>query len=212
MKTKFIFCCFLLPLAAMVFWGCPSEKPIGDIKMLQELRDYTIFREGTYWIYQDLAKDIEDSVYITKTEDYELRGNPNEGCTMSGTEIYFYSTYYQKNFIQDFEFYCNLSNFQRSIINSDMNVIFFSGSYYENEKERPLHFGDKAWYTTYDTLYPLYSLLNKSYEHVKVFSVSAIQYNTIMPIKSYHAPHIGMIQKEMEDSTVWQLVRYNIVQ
>ncbi|MFN0204116.1 MAG: hypothetical protein ACKVTZ_21535, partial [Bacteroidia bacterium] len=126
---------------------------------------------------------------------------------------YFYSTHYAKSFQQAFAVECNHPKLQRVYINSDIYPVFFGGMYYENQKEVPLEFGDKNWHTTYDTMYANYSLFGKEYKAVKTFFLheqSSIQ--TMIPLKSFHAPHIGMLRKEMADGKVWLLVRYQVVQ
>ena len=70
MKTNLIFCCFLLPLAAMVFWGCPIQKPVPEVEILPEIKDNMVFKSGTYWIYIDsLSNDDIDSVYVVSSKD-----------------------------------------------------------------------------------------------------------------------------------------------
>jgi hypothetical protein len=72
MRFSFSFCC--LSLLVLLTLSCNKPSPEPDAVLLPaELKDYTLFQPGTYWIYLDSATQQLDSVWVVSTEMTESR-------------------------------------------------------------------------------------------------------------------------------------------
>ena len=47
----------------------PEPKTYGQGSALQSVKDYAIFKKGTYWVYQDSTSLELDSVWVYKYEE-----------------------------------------------------------------------------------------------------------------------------------------------
>lgn len=214
MKTPTLFFYFLLPFTAILFWGCPYPKPAPVIEIKSEIKDNMVFQTGTYWIYIDTLTDEIDSVYVIRSKDSVVSEDEIFGyCTFTRNNMEVKSTYYNQLMRQGLVLFCPGPNSPYTYINSILTVSYFCGSYEKNGIESPIVFGDSMAYTHYDTSYVSYPLLGKTYQNVKVFSITSVMGNqTLVPQKAYYSPHFGAIRKEMWDGKKWLLLRYHIVQ
>jgi len=207
--------------------GCRKRdnRAIGDIYLIpQEVKDYTYFLSGTYWIYQDSITGNFDSVYVfdayIDTDTIELKpDDPGKEIV----EYYFYrtkSSYLNKMVTYD----CNTS-FYKCVDNKEMRPCFYTtrgnsdGSgfcfFYE--------FYEGAWtYAGYGNIYSKITLVknwgsfqlnNATYSNVVEFyddkNITEDDNRTCF----YFSKNIGIIRKEILDSNqTWNLIRYNIVQ
>ncbi len=72
--------CLLVALAGLV--GCEKpERNVPIVPIPREVKTYTVFKPGTWWVYQDSSSNIIDSVWVEKSDSttYILRnGNDVE--------------------------------------------------------------------------------------------------------------------------------------
>ena len=61
---------FLLALPLLLAGGCHKPEPDEPeaVPLPAELKSYTLFEPGTYWIYQDSASQRLDSVWVVSIE------------------------------------------------------------------------------------------------------------------------------------------------
>ncbi|HLG02285.1 MAG TPA: hypothetical protein VI731_01740 [Bacteroidia bacterium] len=71
-------------LVAIALAGCrkdppPPPQPPGpsEAQLVEEFKAYTFFKEGSYWVYEDSASGVLDSIFVYYTE--EGQGPDNEG-------------------------------------------------------------------------------------------------------------------------------------
>src|SRR6185295_7587176 len=86
MDTKVIY--RFLAFFMLSVYGCSCDKEGGgpnndNWTIPQEVKDYSLFKPGTYWIYEDSASGALDSVYV-----YDLQMGIDS--TTSGNFEYFY--------------------------------------------------------------------------------------------------------------------------
>lgn len=66
-----------LALALPLLLGASCHKPEPDepaaVPLPAELKAYKLFQPGTYWVYQDSASHLLDSVWVVSTERSILR-------------------------------------------------------------------------------------------------------------------------------------------
>lgn len=69
---KYLLLC--LPVTILLLTGCPKADPEAEaISLPAELKEYSLFKPGTYWIYRDSASKQLDSVWVVTTEISILR-------------------------------------------------------------------------------------------------------------------------------------------
>lgn len=79
---------FLIIIAiAFFYYGCDSSGK--TIHIDQETKDYCLFKQGSYWVYQDSATLETDSIVI-KTNPYFTSGTG--GGSTDAKEIYTFDT------------------------------------------------------------------------------------------------------------------------
>jgi len=90
-KTNLIYKASILLLLCGLLCAC--DIPIGEIRIDQESKDYCLFAEGSYWIFQDSATYAIDSVVIDKPVYYDFsRSSVNAyNCESYSTRISSYS-------------------------------------------------------------------------------------------------------------------------
>ncbi|MDR2834995.1 MAG: hypothetical protein LBV69_02160 [Bacteroidales bacterium] len=57
-----------------LFYGCPAEKQ-ETVYIDQESKNYCLFKEGSYWIYQDSVSQKNDSVVLYEVREGKVGGN-----------------------------------------------------------------------------------------------------------------------------------------
>ncbi|MCK9499623.1 MAG: hypothetical protein GX793_00730 [Bacteroidales bacterium] len=214
---------FLIIIAvALFYYGCDSSGK--TIHIDQETKDYCLFKQGSYWIYQDSATLETDSIVI-ETNPYFTSGKG--GGTTDAWETYTYSTYVQNN---------NTNNLYNTIIRPGFDAEFDNQKpiwYYMDEvssnasqyKYYSFHngsigekylggFNSPYFYSKFELIYQNYKCNEIVYENVKMFLLTAetIPEETLM--KLYWAKHIGLVRiEDYSDTTkvsVKNLIRYNV--
>ena len=169
---------------------------IEEIRIDQESKDYCLFAEGSYWIYQDSATLEIDSVIINNPIRYDFFRSKVNGCICEEyrSSISFYS--------HGVEFcsivFLTTGDADHCILIKDLYVIYHSGDV--NEYPTMILFDKKD----------SYSINGVSYPSVKIFKdKSRYEQETIY----YWAKNIGLIRTEIhkEDSIIVKnLIKYNV--
>jgi len=190
----------LLPLAAILLEAC--FKPT-DYKIDQETKDYCLFAEDSYWIYQDSATLEIDSVVIDNPICHELEMSKGDKSTQENyrTKI---SLYFQDN----------VCNFWVSLFAFERNKCRFT-------------FGDDAIYHNGKIMEPFPSRRENNlmlFEEINNYSINMIIYSNVKIFKCseygiekvfYWAKHIGLVRIEIHNSnngnvTINNLIKYNV--
>jgi hypothetical protein len=196
----------------------------------QAVKDYTYFKEGTYWVYRDSVSGAEDSVYVYHDVDVKVRmeaGNVNglpegeyEGIESDAISSYDNSTL-SSYMNTTYCFYCIDSNLTRPCY------------YVERSRSRPFDYMGSGYFFFYN-LRLHYYVYNDSFDKSKIeltatnttLVTDAFTFNNVQKFYTskniiekgnntnyYLAPNIGIVRKELLDSNqVWNLVRYKIIQ
>ncbi len=198
---------FLYSLVFLISCGWSCIKPNKPVQYLsQEIKDYTDYKTGSYWVYQDTKNSAnQDSIsliyhnqFIIPGEDGADGPGPSEAFndtfvsslngkfmgSGSGSENYYYIQYH------------SWPNFETIyFIPKNGEILDAWGNLYlENSSEHPI-------------------IAGKQYYNVKDFIVNPQGgSNIISPLKEIlWAKNIGVIQKT-DSTTTWQLIRYHVVQ
>ena len=197
----------LIILSALCFsvTCAKKEKEYPTYYLGQEYKDYVVYKTGSYWIYEDSASKIIDSVCLYKQNIIINEGNQKVNYNSEGlTENKYSSLYdtlifgggiptegkgpvYNEIRLNDF-IHINTNYFDGKIGEYASNNI---SSIYDSQKD---------------------SILYKiKFLDVKVFKNIQQQFS-YQPQKTYYARHVGLVRKELFNGQVWNLIRYKVSQ
>jgi len=181
----------------------PVEKP--RYKIPQEVKDFIMFPEGSYWVYQDSVSGAIDSHHLHSFILYERDNNRD----------YYYEIFNQnlsRSFYNDTIYGGGANNAEiGDVIVSKYHEIsaqpyrdflFFSpseiGDIYSGEIEFSSAIND-------------FTMNSKQYSDIKIFN-SLAQKHPIQTKKIYFAKDVGIIKRVEYSGKVWELTDYQIVQ
>ena len=224
MKNKLLY--YALAFFIFSVCSCSCDKS-GDENIQpsflipQEVKDYTFFKEGTYWIYKDSASGIEDSVYVYYSyQEYDTLSANNSYGLAPG--IYEWFEVKTRSEFYHYDYYYNLNS--SFISYSPLHVSVF------REKSKP---GDYVgatvcfiypptigitsyWYndvTTVNNFYGNYNIGGNTYSNVvNIYETKNVTEND-QKTHLFFAKNFGLVRKELIDSLqVWNMIRKNIIQ
>jgi hypothetical protein len=188
-----------------------KEKQYPTYYMDQEFKDYTLFKVGSYWVYQDSATKQIDSVYLYKQE---ITINDRRKIVDYNYQDVFenlYTSYYNDTIFRnggaklkgDTQSYCAyFEGMLTSFINAP--YLYFGSA---NEGTTFYHDGNLIYLKFNDII----TIGNTSYSNVKIFELIKESY-PLQIKKIFHAKHKGVIRKELFNGQVWNLIRYHVTQ
>ncbi|HYG16270.1 MAG TPA: hypothetical protein VEC12_11000 [Bacteroidia bacterium] len=209
-----------LAASALALGSCKDEgtgKPYFEGPLTQELKDYTYFRNGTYWVYEDSATGDLDSFYVYDSQNFFTDYVDNSGEPLAKLEVFQYFTnssydgntyYYLTDLINNRYSDHPEVTILRVMERNDTNTLNHFVHY-------PLEVGKEYQYGT--SLMQLADRPDKvnfkhTFDDVLVYQDFANNTEGGETI-FYIAKNMGIIRKEIKHtSKVWNLVRYKIVQ
>jgi hypothetical protein len=190
-------------------------KPKYDNEYIsQEAKDYCMFEEGSYWIYQDSVTSNLDSVILTKTL-LEYQEKEWEMNYHTITECY-KSDYY--HYLSDTSII--LYNGIYATSPAGISIIAFNFGIQDLEKNMIL--GISAIDSHTQTSYlPSYSIEENNFDNVRIvwqkypIRHPGAYYTTDYYIRSYWVKNIGLIRYEIynpnnEILNTYNLIKYNV--
>ncbi|MDL2309208.1 hypothetical protein LJC53_06470 [Bacteroidales bacterium OttesenSCG-928-C03] len=194
-------------LVAMLFacgllYAC--NYPAGEIKIDQESKDYCLFAEGSYWIYQDSATLEIDSVVIDNPIYYDFSRSSGNGydCETYSSRISFYS----HDTILSFYTRLTTSRANPDILKPCILVTDLRGVKYHNGEIGEILPNINQNMTLFNKKHE-YSINEVIYSEIKIFE------DYYLNKRIYWAKHIGLIREEthINDSVIIKnLIRYNV--
>ena len=212
-------------IPVLLFAACkkdPPPPPSYTITLSPVLRDYGYFRPGTYWIYEDSASHVLDSVYVTSASIGNTVITKQQNLGYTGTFGYFKEQYQSTYRPETGNIYVDMQTSKQSPgaalwhdktvggVYVGQNILMtdiFNYGYTVVAPHEPN--GALTFMGGIDTL----KVLGKSYFRVveEYNKQNILENNNRTNV--YLARYIGVIRKELLDSNkVWNLKRYNIVQ
>ncbi len=209
---------------------CKEKQPepvvYTNVEPSQPVKEYCIFKPGTYWVYQDSTSGILDSVWVYQyTETTDTFEKPTN--TFNICPVYLYRTFsskYRSNNYIEFNTTFQIASNSNMVLESVIDSTGYIGQYVKLHS--PFINNKVMSYITQDNCTFL--------QQIPTIQLSSITYSNVIKYKhsrdfssyyfinyqhfenktnTYFAPNIGMIRKELPDSNkVWNLIRYNIVQ
>ena len=197
--------------------ACKNDKPTicsseNTLRIPKDILDRFIFKDSTYWIYQDSASMQIDSVWVYKNQ-YSIINQDVENTLSKGKCFEYFLTYFSSKLNNTYEINLNCAN---SAFGTPIEQEIFDILYYKNKLVVDGFSMRGNKYIAIDTT-----------DH-KVFQVDSIKVNDItyknivlhvnisggafFYSESYYAPNVGLIKYRLRNGSVWNLIRKNIKQ
>lgn len=208
MKKLLILLIHALPF---IITTCKDDKP--EFFVDQDTRDYCVFKEGSWWLYEEEATSEKDCVWVTQSKEKKLDSD-NLNNIRNGYDMILFSTLWKK---QNVQITCwagggsgdpEINRFQELItFPLALEDYTFLSTSDPSAKISP-HFGyEFGLIESKDT----FIVEGKDYYNVRIFEAN-IGLHQFWQRKIFRAKHIGKIRYEKGDGTIWNLVNYNIIQ
>lgn len=207
---------------SLLFTACHKDPPVEPKPAvpLQDIKAYSYFKTGTYWIYKDSATSAEDSVYVYADTAYSYynSGNP---IVAAGNYMYYdcrahsyydtYNYYYQI----DMGYYGSEGSVGVKRIRTKpgdyVGETFLMSNRFEKGESVTLYTGTGTSY--FKIFYDSLSVMGKYYKKVVKFNDTRNASEYESSTNFYIAKNIGIVRKEKLDTiTTWNLIRYRIIQ
>ena len=200
---------FILGLLLIFSYSCIKNEEINSTNyayISEELKENLIFKQGSYWIYENNINELDSIVLIDIDSGYTSTC-PDNACAINEyikliykntTQNFTYNHYYLRNFIR----YNGGGDWGQ-----DGQPIYVGG-YNIDEGFNGVVLTDK-----YDSI----EIMNRVYYDVEVMTISAsFQYQNEFDFNTdfFFSPHIGIIRMvthyTIDESQTWNLKRYKI--
>ncbi len=195
----------MLFISISLFTNCDS--PIGEIKIDRDTKDYCLFDQGSYWIYQDSATLETDSVIINNPVEYRFSRSNGNGYDCETYHIGI--TSYSHDTISSFGVRLTTAHADSKLLKPCVlmrNLPKYT--YYHNGgvSEKVPNF----WNTVLLDKKDNYLINGVVFNNVKIF-----EYNYFNEKKMYYwAKHVGLTRMEIYENdtvvTVRNLIEHNV--
>ncbi len=197
---------FLLLSTAVLFTACPSKKDKSEEKptyyLNQMMKDYVIFPVGSWWVYEDSASGVLDTITVTYSNN-KMVDRSNLDIIYEYQLINYNSSYYKTEILAGARGGMNYTYDESPPPTFKPTIMFFS---YPEGDSLLLYSG----YLIREKLNNL-QIKDSAYNEVLKFTTTKFQHN-LVPEFTYYAPHVGLIRKQLFNATVWNLKTYFINQ
>jgi hypothetical protein len=213
MKTTSFF------LLACIVWltaCCNKPETRPNYVIDQQSKDYTIFKNDSYWVYKSTNNHVLDTNRVISVKNSSGYNSTNN-YDYDNVQIKFYTNQHTQPRCERIE-----------AIPSEQSIHLM---WFEDARTstKCLFFSNKAvgntynyWFypdniVTYQNFLPTYTLEGKTYNEVMVFESiytgASVPFDDVrLPVKVYFAKHIGIIRKEMKNGDVWNLIHHDVKQ
>jgi hypothetical protein len=220
MKPKYLYSyisfILLICMADMCVFGKRKKLVEPTYLMSQEFKDYTLFKEKSQWIYQEVNNNWLDTLEIIKQEiktyDIKIPDGIFESFKQTLKSSFFPDVTDDLISSGTTEFLaypanaCAYSEVYYSKIHA-LNTQFFS----DKNLGTVFNLTGGQKYTTYKEYFETYTLGKLTFQKVKVFEMNFEEDNRLSR-KVYYAKNVGLIRKELWNGQVWNLVDYKVSQ
>lgn len=203
------------------FGGCrkePDTEPLGPLLIPQELKEYTYFKPGTYWVYIDSVSGRVDSQYVYET----THSFDTLSIQPYAERVYEIFVVKAHSVMDGYNYYFEV-NTTYSVNNNSLIVVFEEKLKPGDYKGRSIMFIYKPikGQIIYDhnatkhinDIYDSLSLSGVNYKNVIDVSYDISAVDVSKNVRKFIASNYGIVRKEYADSNqVWILARSNIIQ
>ena len=208
--------------------GCDSWPTKLEANIDQESKDYCLFAEDSYWVYQDTTTLETDSLLILDVSYFKSRNaDPQISfkyekydmktiCISKHHNIHSYGLYQLTSmYCDDNKVEAGIIKFINSLYRNEIDKTYLERIYYNysNYHNGDLHesANEPETKSYYETFYENYQIEGHPFSKVKVF-LTPVESSAI---RTFWAKNVGIIRTEYigEDSCVFavrNLIRYNV--
>ena len=208
MKTiKLIYKISIILILGVLLTACPKTE-LKEIKIDQESKDYCLFAEGSYWIYQDSATLEIDSVIINYPIDYMFTRSSENGYKCEQYRLGISSCSHDS--IASFDARLTTYHADHHLLKPCL-LTGDRGTIYHNGEIREIVPGKANVRSTILLEKKSNYLINEiKYSNIKIF-----RYEYLEEKRNYYwAKHVGLIRAEIYKNesliSVRSLIRYNV--
>lgn len=220
MKNKLLY----YSLAFFIFSVCScscdkngdGDPNNGNWTIPQEVKDYTLFKPGTYWIYEDSATGVLDSVYV-----YDLQTGIDSTTNGNFEYFYEYCMHSIDGHSDDFWVHTQWSKqYQNTTVWKEK---FKPGDYigqtylmiypFDLNRRYGCYTDDIGAIITVRGVYDQLTILGTDFGNAVCFHDTKNITEGHVESSYFIAKNFGLVRSEIPDSSkIWNLIRYNIVQ
>jgi len=205
----------LIPFCMLIMYSssCKKDKPTicskeNTVVLPIDAVNRFFFNDSSYWIYQDSASGLIDSLWVYETSsgvgNLEKINPSSKGKCFEGFTVKFYSKFYKYNL-------------NVACVGSPLGTPYEKEEFDVNYIQDNIHcdgFSLKSW-NQYEVLDSDYG---KIY-HKDSITINNIQYYNVLInsnidalgnyiyLESFYAPNIGMIRYKLRNGSVWNMIR-----
>lgn len=207
--------------------GFQSCEKYDYYKMSDEIKQWSAFKEGSYWIYYNDSLNIEDSIFVTSYSEY-IRIDLIDDNIFYEELLYFKSSNINDSIIISYQLYPKKYGDYDFIIMEEANKylnIRYSGIILTIpivDEVQSYYGGGEYEKTEFIEQYSSYKISNISYNNV-IYLKSSVITITLDSLKEKNkvtneywlAKNYGIIKKiirNKDEAQQWELVRCNIIQ
>lgn len=191
-------------IASTSLSGCKDRELHTDY-IDQKLKDYCLFQEGSYWVYESDNGDI-DSIYLYQREGHIVE---DDDRNYESIDLQFTSSHYPSDifgmaaapFVGGGG---HLGEIWSSAIFTPMGGFFVGGADTVNKTITALAGTEEKYTAYYETLL----IGDSTYNQVRQYDFN--MGNMLSRRTIYWAKGIGRVKYIDGDSTVWNLIKYNV--
>jgi hypothetical protein len=192
-----------------------KDKNAPTYLMSQEFKDYTLFEEGSRWIYQ-LENSVEKDTVIQVYREYKMIDSRDFGYNTDQYLTRSSSSYFKDMVITIGGLDYDNVKISRLRLFYESQLLIESRCFFDNVG---IKVGERFHNLIYEDFKESYKLGNITFNNVKVFNNVEIPRdentnfsNIKLPKVTYYAKNVGLIRKELWNGQVWNLVDYKVSQ
>lgn len=187
---------------------------------LEDLPSYSYFKTGTYWIYKDSVTNSLDSIYVFADTNYLYH---QTNTTQAEGDYMFYGYRAYSNY-DSCVYYYSISMGYYIIETKEVGVLLkkykgpnYIGATYTMtnrfvEGDHIIYYAAQG-ITYFKSLFDVYTVNQNQYQNVAQFFHSKNETDSLHPTLYYFAKNVGILEKRrVDNSSVWKLIRSNIIQ
>ena len=92
--------------------GCKKQQKVTSEFIPSELKEYTLFQPGSFWIYKNEITGAIDSSYITKKPEFVYHSEGYDIDTLEICHIYFDGTFISSTQLEPHHYYMYINRYE----------------------------------------------------------------------------------------------------
>lgn len=213
-------------LCLLLFCGCKKEdrsalvyenfdgqcKTANTVKIPRSIAKYFLFKQGCYWIYENKANGVLDSIWISKAvfQVFSAYSPPRFNKKICHENV---RMFYQSSQFQPHPWYLNsLIQYSPYAPNNDTTFDIMDNPYTNLSFTKVIAIGDSVIEANDNVLAYLDFIEVNNTQFIDVLRIYYTQQPYDILRDAWYAADIGLVKFIRLDGSVWELKRYKIIQ